>query len=145
MDSLKFHPGPPCLTLISPAGGPPLKRPYGHFRGGLPTEHAACGRLLPLWTPHAVRLWNFASKMFPVSDRGVAMVARVDALPAPPAARAARAAQRLVNTRLPGNARRTETCHKWDLIWQMFRGFNPRPHTPYALQAAFPELAIRSV
>jgi hypothetical protein len=29
MDSLKFHPGPPCPTLLRPAGGPPLKRPCG--------------------------------------------------------------------------------------------------------------------
>jgi hypothetical protein len=47
MDFLKFHPGPPCPTLLRPAGGPPLKQPAGQ---------AACGRLLPLWTPHAVRL-----------------------------------------------------------------------------------------
>jgi hypothetical protein len=26
MDSLKFHLGPPCLTLLCPAGRPPLKR-----------------------------------------------------------------------------------------------------------------------
>jgi hypothetical protein len=26
MDSLKFHPGPPCPTLPCPVGGPPLKR-----------------------------------------------------------------------------------------------------------------------
>jgi hypothetical protein len=32
------------------AGGPPLKRPYGKFRGGLPAGWAACGCLLPLWT-----------------------------------------------------------------------------------------------
>jgi hypothetical protein len=25
----------PCLTLLCSAGGPPLKQPYGHFRGGL--------------------------------------------------------------------------------------------------------------
>jgi hypothetical protein len=34
MDSLKFHLGPPCYTLLRPAGGPPLIKPYGHFRGG---------------------------------------------------------------------------------------------------------------
>jgi hypothetical protein len=28
MDSLKFNPGRPCRTLLRPAGGPPLKRPY---------------------------------------------------------------------------------------------------------------------
>jgi hypothetical protein len=32
MDSLNLH--PPCFTLLRPAGGRPLKRPYGHFRGG---------------------------------------------------------------------------------------------------------------
>jgi hypothetical protein len=32
----------------------PLKRPYG---GGLLIGWAACGRHLPLWTPHAIRLW----------------------------------------------------------------------------------------
>jgi hypothetical protein len=57
MDSLKFHPGPLYLTFLSPAGGPPLKRPYSRFRGGSPARQAACGHLLPLWTPHAVRLW----------------------------------------------------------------------------------------
>jgi hypothetical protein len=35
MDSLKFHPGPPCPTPLRPAGGPSLKRPYSRFRGGL--------------------------------------------------------------------------------------------------------------
>jgi hypothetical protein len=48
IDSLKFHPGMPYLTLLRPAGGPPLEQPYGHFRGG---------RHLPLWTPYALRLW----------------------------------------------------------------------------------------
>jgi hypothetical protein len=28
-DGQNFHPGPPCPTLIRPAGGPPPKRPYG--------------------------------------------------------------------------------------------------------------------
>jgi hypothetical protein len=35
MDSLKFHPGLPCPTLLNPAGGPPLKRPYSCFKDGL--------------------------------------------------------------------------------------------------------------
>jgi hypothetical protein len=56
MDSLKFHPGPPCPTFGRPAGEPPLKRPYIRFRGGLLAGRAACGHLLPLWTPHAVRV-----------------------------------------------------------------------------------------
>jgi hypothetical protein len=38
MDFLKFHSGPPCLTLLRPTG------------------LAACGHLTPLWTPHVVRL-----------------------------------------------------------------------------------------
>jgi hypothetical protein len=57
MDSLKFHLGQPCLTLLRPACRPPLKRPYSCFRGGPPTGQAAYGRLLPLFTPHAVCLW----------------------------------------------------------------------------------------
>jgi hypothetical protein len=49
-DELMFHPGPPCSTLVRPAGRPP------RFRGGPPTERATFGRFLPLWTPHTVRL-----------------------------------------------------------------------------------------
>jgi hypothetical protein len=56
MDSLKFQPGQPCFTLIRPAGETPLKGPCGRFRGGPPTLWAACGLLLPLWTPHAICL-----------------------------------------------------------------------------------------
>jgi hypothetical protein len=49
MDSLKLHPGPLCSTLLRPAGGPPLKRPYSHFKAcslavfypfGYPTPYA---------------------------------------------------------------------------------------------------------
>jgi hypothetical protein len=58
MDSLQFHPGPPCFTLLRPAGGPPLKQPYGCFRRGLPAGRKACGHLLLLWTPYAGRLWK---------------------------------------------------------------------------------------
>ena len=47
---LFFHLGPLCLTLPYPA--------YGHFKGGPPTGQTACGHLLPLWTPHALRLWQ---------------------------------------------------------------------------------------
>jgi hypothetical protein len=35
-----------------------LPRPYDRVRGGPPAGWAACGRLLPLWIPHAVRLWE---------------------------------------------------------------------------------------
>jgi hypothetical protein len=47
---LFFHLDPLCLTLPYP--------PYGHFRGGPPTEQTACGQLLPFWTPHILRLWQ---------------------------------------------------------------------------------------
>jgi hypothetical protein len=56
MDSLKFHLGLSCSTLLRPAGEPPLERPYGRFWGGLPTGWASCGHLLPLLTRHAVCL-----------------------------------------------------------------------------------------
>jgi hypothetical protein len=46
IDSLKFHPGVPCPTLLRTAVGPPLKRPYGRFRVGPPG-------LLPPWAPYA--------------------------------------------------------------------------------------------
>jgi hypothetical protein len=36
MDFLMFHLDPPCPTLLGPAGGPPLKWPYGCFRGSPP-------------------------------------------------------------------------------------------------------------
>jgi hypothetical protein len=44
MDFLKFHPAPPCPTLLCSAGEPPLKLPYG--------------RLPPPWTPNAVNLYT---------------------------------------------------------------------------------------
>jgi hypothetical protein len=56
VDSLKFHPGPPCPTLLCPVDGPVLERPYNRFRDGPLAKRVACGRLLPLWTPDAVRL-----------------------------------------------------------------------------------------
>jgi hypothetical protein len=65
MDSLKFYPGPPRPTLPRFMGGPPLKQPSDHFRGGPPAGWADCGRLLSLWTPHAVRLCHL-----PIGSRG---------------------------------------------------------------------------
>jgi hypothetical protein len=53
INSLKF---PPCPTLLRPMDRPPLKRPYGRFRGGPLAERAVSSRFLPVWTPHAVRL-----------------------------------------------------------------------------------------
>jgi hypothetical protein len=58
MDSLQFHLGLPCPSFLRPVVGPPLKLPYIHFRDGPPAWRAACGRILPLWTPHAVRLYR---------------------------------------------------------------------------------------
>jgi hypothetical protein len=53
MDSLKFYLGPPCLTLLRPAVGPPLKRPYGRFRGHpQPGRHAAVFYLFGHPTPY---------------------------------------------------------------------------------------------
>jgi hypothetical protein len=68
LDSLKFHPGLPCPTLLRPAGGPPLKRPHGHFSGSPPTRRVpaaffypfghrspyVCSLHLFLWIPHKV-------------------------------------------------------------------------------------------
>jgi hypothetical protein len=56
MDSLKFHPDPPCPTLLRSVGWSPLNQPYGRFRGGPTARRAACSRLLPFWTPRAERL-----------------------------------------------------------------------------------------
>jgi hypothetical protein len=70
MDSLKYHQGPSCPTLLRPASGSLLKRPYSRFRDGLPAGWAACGCLLPLWTPHAVRLWKKVKPVFPRSHPG---------------------------------------------------------------------------
>jgi hypothetical protein len=56
-DSLKFHLGPPSLTLQRPVGGPPLKWLYGRFWGVPPAGRAACDHLLSLWISHAVRAW----------------------------------------------------------------------------------------
>jgi hypothetical protein len=50
-DFPRHHQGLPCLTLLNSAVGPPLKQPFGHRRGVSPTGWAACGCLLPLWTP----------------------------------------------------------------------------------------------
>jgi hypothetical protein len=43
--------------VSSSRGRPLLIGPYHHFMGGPPTRRAACSRLLPPWTPHAIRLW----------------------------------------------------------------------------------------
>jgi hypothetical protein len=56
IDSLKFHLGLQYPTPLYFVGGPRLKPPYRHFRRGPPAKWAACSRILPLWTPHAIRL-----------------------------------------------------------------------------------------
>jgi hypothetical protein len=57
MNSLKNRWGLACLTLLRPAGGPPLKRPYSRFGGDPHARSVACSRLLSPWTPHAALLW----------------------------------------------------------------------------------------
>jgi hypothetical protein len=64
-NSLKFHPGPSCPTLLRPAGGPSPKRPYGCFWGGLRPFST------PLDTP-AVRAWLKQPDYQEVSDNGSA-------------------------------------------------------------------------
>jgi hypothetical protein len=58
IDSLKFHPGLPCLTFLLPMGLMALQ-PYSRFRSdpliGVASPQA-CGRLQPFWTPHGVHL-----------------------------------------------------------------------------------------
>jgi hypothetical protein len=56
MDSLMFHPSPPCPTLVCLLDEPPLIQHYGRFRGGACAGRVTCGCLLLLWTPHVVRL-----------------------------------------------------------------------------------------
>jgi hypothetical protein len=57
-DSLKLHRGPPCLALLCPVGEPNPETAFWSFQGfGPPTGQSTCGRFLPLWSPHAVRLW----------------------------------------------------------------------------------------
>jgi hypothetical protein len=50
--SLKFNLGPPYPTLLCPAGGLPLKWPYGHFRGGLQPSST------PLDTPRHTHMFK---------------------------------------------------------------------------------------
>jgi hypothetical protein len=77
IDSLKFHLGPPCLTLLCLAGGPPAGwRAFGHP--------------LPLWTalclclpPPASRLPPLASRLPPPASRLPPLASRLP----PPASR----------------------------------------------------------
>jgi hypothetical protein len=74
MESLKFHLGSPCHALIRPTGGPPLKRLYGRFRGGLPVGMACPqGRVFyPLKhaTPYAYASQGFDTSVKTVPHTG---------------------------------------------------------------------------
>jgi hypothetical protein len=48
MDSLKFHLGPPCPTILCPVDGPPLKCSYGRLKGG---PLAECVAVYPFGHP----------------------------------------------------------------------------------------------
>jgi hypothetical protein len=52
MDSLKYHRGPPDPSTS--CGRATTETAYSHFMGGPPAGRAACGCLLPVWTPHAM-------------------------------------------------------------------------------------------
>jgi hypothetical protein len=53
MDVSKFHLGPLCPSLLRPAGEPPLKRLYGHFRRGLSAGQTAVFYPLEHPTPYS--------------------------------------------------------------------------------------------
>jgi hypothetical protein len=61
------YPSTPCPSLLCPAGRLPLKQPYSRFRGGPLAGRATCSRLLPYWTPHAVRLWSCLPTVLTIS------------------------------------------------------------------------------
>jgi hypothetical protein len=79
MESLKFHPGLPCPTLLRPVDGPHLKRPYSHFR-----RPAA---LLSSTLLDTVRLWTFPSSYpgaVPLPPRPPAHLTPPPPTPCPP-------------------------------------------------------------
>jgi hypothetical protein len=59
LDTLKFHPGCPCPTLLRPTDGPPLKR------------------LLPLWTPHTIHADNHLIKYLDFANEPTGVIAVV--------------------------------------------------------------------
>jgi hypothetical protein len=65
MYSLKFHPGPPFPTLLRPAGGPPPKRPYSYFSGGLPRRAGGLppSSILLNTQRHTAKLFQFKGVM----------------------------------------------------------------------------------
>jgi hypothetical protein len=52
----KVLPGPAMPNPFTPCRLTTPETAYSCFRGGLPARLAASGHLLPLWTPHAIRL-----------------------------------------------------------------------------------------
>jgi hypothetical protein len=77
MDSLKFHPGPPCSTLLRPTGGPPLKPAALFYPFRHPTPYAyvvmwearlgcACRREAPRH-PRFICRWIFQVWRFSVT------------------------------------------------------------------------------
>jgi hypothetical protein len=84
MDSLKFHLGPPCFTLLRPAGRKPLKQPYSrapaavYYPFGHPTHYAydldprgiRGSRPLRPWVPRSHRSKLF-KKVFPDPERNM--------------------------------------------------------------------------
>jgi hypothetical protein len=73
MDSLKFYPGPPCLTLLISV---PCRRAtpvtaLQPFQGWSARRASTCSRLLPLPTPYAVRLCLWPSSGAEANARGL--------------------------------------------------------------------------
>jgi hypothetical protein len=73
MDSLNYRYGPPCPGLLCPAGRPPLKRPYDHFRSGLPAAR--------------LRGWFAGLRVVPPPDRELDLVRLACALQLVPRSR----------------------------------------------------------
>jgi hypothetical protein len=67
MDCLKFYPGLACPTLLLPAGGPPLKRPYSRFSSGPPAGQVAGLQpsSTPLDTPRRKPMTKYSRMFFP--------------------------------------------------------------------------------
>jgi hypothetical protein len=53
----KVSPRPAMPYQSTPGGQATTETPYGCFRGGPPAGRWAYYQLLPLWTPHAIRVW----------------------------------------------------------------------------------------
>jgi hypothetical protein len=60
----KVSPGLPCVTLLRPAGRPPLKQPYGYFRGDRPIGQASAAVFNPLDTPRHTPMFSCLTLIF---------------------------------------------------------------------------------